>query len=182
MKMQSIMLRGHDVLLVDGYNVTNQWLDAGFLQPGELEYVRQQLITLLSSMAGFWDIKCLLVFDAHLVKDNLGSSEEISPNLCVVFTPENQTADSVIERLSVELDTKEQSVLVCTSDGAEQNIVLSQGASRISTREFLQEVKQAKREMNNTYSHHPSNAQRNWLEDSLPENIRVALDHLRHKK
>lgn len=176
------MLRGYEVLLVDGYNVTNQWISAGFLQPGELEYVRQQLITLLSSMTWFWDIQCLLVFDAHLVKDNLGSSEEINSNLCVIFTPENRTADSVIERLSVELATTGQSVLVCTSDGAEQNIVLSQGASRISTREFLQEVKQAKREMNETYCHHPPVAQRSWLEDSLPASVRTALNNMRSKK
>lgn len=176
------MLRGHEYLLVDGYNVSNQWLDAGFLQPGELEFVRQQLINLLSSMAGFWDIQCLLVFDAHLVKENLGSSEQVNPHLCVIFTPENQTADSVIERLSVGLAVAKKTVLVCTSDKAEQNIVLTQGASRISAREFLLEVKQTKQEIKHTYSRHPATGQRSWLEDNLPADVRAALNDMRKRK
>lgn len=176
------MLRGHEYLLVDGYNVSNQWLDTGYLQQGELEFVRQQLITLLSSMAGFWDIQCILVFDAHLVKENLGSSEQVNPHLSVIFTPENQTADSVIERLSVELAATKESVLVCTSDKAEQNIVLAHGASRISAREFLLEVRQAKREISNTYSRHPATLQRSWLEDNLPADVRAALNDMRTKK
>lgn len=176
------MLRGHEYLLVDGYNVSNQWLELGFLQPGELEFVRQQLITLLSSMAGFWGVQCLLVFDAHLVKDNLGSSEQVNPNLCVIFTAENQTADSVIERLSVGLALAKHTTLVCTSDKAEQNIVLTQGASRISSREFLLEVKQAKRDMKHNYSRHPATGQRSWLEDNLPTDVREALDDMRKRK
>jgi predicted RNA-binding protein with PIN domain len=176
------MLRGHDYLLVDGYNVSQYWLNAGFLQPGELEYVRQQMITVLSSIAGYWEVQCLLVFDAHLVKDNLGSSEQITPHLCVIFTPENQTADSVIERLAFSLATTKKQVLVCTSDRAEQNLVLTQGASRISSREFLQEVKRAKREMNSNYSRHPTTIQRSWLEDNLPDDVKEALDNMRKKK
>ena len=167
--------------MVDGYNVSNKWVEVGFLQPGELEFVRQQLITLLSSMASFWGIQCFLVFDAHLVKDNLGASEQINPNLCVIFTAENQTADSVIERLSVGLALAKHTTLVCTSDKAEQNIVLTQGASRISVREFLLEVKQAKREMTHTYSRHPATGQRSWLEDCLPPKVREALDDMRKR-
>lgn len=176
------MLRGHEYLLVDGYNVSNHWLDVGFLQPGELEFVRQQLITLLSSMAGFWDIQCILVFDAHLVKENLGSSEQVNPHLCVIFTPENQTADSIIERLTVGLAAAQKSVLVCTSDKAEQNTVLTKGASRISSREFLLEVKQAKQDINNNYSRHPATLQRSWLEDNLPADVKAALNDMRKSK
>lgn len=176
------MFRGHDYLLVDGYNVSQQWLQAGFLQPGELEYVRQQMITILSSIAGYWEIQSFLVFDAHLVKDNQGSSEQVTPHLCVMFTPENQTADSVIERLAYDLAAAKKQVLVCTSDRAEQNLVLTQGASRLSSREFLQEVKRAQAEMRNNYSRHPATSQRSWLEDSLPAHVRTALNDMRKKK
>lgn len=176
------MLKGHDYLLVDGYNVSQQWINAGFLQPGELDYERQQLITILSSVASYWDIQCLLVFDAHLVKGNPGSTEQMTPHLCVIFTPENQTADSLIERLSVSLAADNKHVLVCTSDLAEQNIVLTRGASRISSREFLLEVKRAKQEINDVYGRHPATTQRSWLEDSLPSDIKKALDDMRKKK
>lgn len=175
------MLRGHEFLLVDGYNVSKQWLDTGFLTQGELEFVRQQMITTLSSMAGFWGVQCFLVFDAHLVKDNQGSSEQVNPNLCVIFTPEHQTADSLIESLAVGLALDQKTVLVCTSDRAEQNIVFTQGASRISAREFLQEVKQARREMLDNYSRNPATAQRRWLEDYLPPHVRESLDDMRKK-
>jgi predicted RNA-binding protein with PIN domain len=172
------MLNGHQIVLVDGYNVTNEWLKAGFLQPGELAYVRQQLINILSSVAGYWDIQCYLVFDAHHVKDNTESCEIVNNYLSVIFTAENQTADSVIERLSAELASQELNILVCTSDWAEQNIVLTRGASRLSSREFLIEVQRAQNEMRREYSHNPPKLQRNWLGDSVPEDIKNALQRI----
>ncbi|NLY54497.1 MAG: NYN domain-containing protein [Firmicutes bacterium] len=176
------MLTGYDILIVDGYNVIHQWLEMKFLKPGELDYTRQQLITILSSIVGFWGFQCLLVFDAHLVNNGKGSTEQINNNLQVIFTPEKQTADNLIERLAVEFCSQNISVLVCTSDKAEQNIVLSLGANRISARELLREVKLAQCEMKRHYGRHPKTQQRSWLEDSLPLDIKEALRHLREKK
>lgn len=176
------MLRGHEVLLVDGYNVTNDWVKIGYLKAGELEFMRQQLVTLLCSVAEFWGIQCIIVFDAHLVKENRGSKKQVSSSVTVVFTPEFKTADSIIESMVMELAQTDQSVLVCSSDRDEQNMILAQGASRISAREFLIEVKGAQQEINNVFNRHPPTSQRSWLEDTLPVDVRKALEKIRGQK
>ena len=170
------------ILLVDGYNVQNNWKEAGFLQPGELDFLRQQMATILSSCAAYWDIQCLLVFDAHHVPGNQGSVETISPNLQVLFSAEGQTADSLIERLAADFAEQDVAVSVCTSDWAEQTIALTRGAARISARELLARVRQAKAEMDRHYTRYPLHWQRSWLEEALPEAARRALRQIRDKK
>ena len=56
-----------------------------------------------------------------------------------MYTKERQTADAYIERTSLEL-AREHFVRVATSDGAQQMIILGNGAFRISAKEFYDEV------------------------------------------
>lgn len=169
------------LFLIDGYNILNNWVEAKFLQPGELDYVREQLIARLSSSFAYWGEQACLVFDAHLVKGGRVSVEQLNENLQIIFTAEGQTADSFIERTAAELQSLEQPVTVCTSDWAEQNIALTRGANRLSARDLLWRVRQAEAEMSNL-SRHPKAWQKSWLEDNLPGEVRDKLRYLRDKK
>ena len=55
------------------------------------------------------------------------------------YTKEAETADMYIEKVTHEIGRK-HNVTVATSDGLEQIIVASQGAVRISAREFKGEI------------------------------------------
>lgn len=67
-------------------------------------------------------------------------------NISVVYTKKAETADAYIEKVSSELAGKHR-VRVVTSDGMEQMIILGNGALRVSSRAFLDEVKQVESEI-----------------------------------
>ncbi|MDY5578180.1 MAG: NYN domain-containing protein, partial [Lachnospiraceae bacterium] len=71
-------------------------------------------------------------------------------NIHVVYTKEAQTADAYIEKTTHEL-TKKHHVTVVTSDGLEQLIIMGQGARRVSSREFQQEIKEMEKEIRETW-------------------------------
>ena len=66
--------------------------------------------------------------------------------ISVIYTKEAETADMYIEKASHEL-AKEHRVRVATSDGAEQVIILGNGAYRVSAAEFYEEVKAVETEI-----------------------------------
>ncbi len=169
----------YDLMLVDGYNVINHWLKAGLLKPGEFDYRREQLISVLSNFAGFWQVPCTIVFDAHLVRHGIGTDEQINDWVRVVFTAEGQSADSWIERCSRDLSSSGQQVVVISSDWTEQTIILGHGSHRMSVRDLLARVKQTNHLINNQFIRYPGVAQRSWLVDNLPQRVRDHLDKLR---
>lgn len=171
-----------DILIIDGYNVANHWLKEGFIKRGNLDILREQLIHTICSCAGFWGVKCLIVFDAYQVKGQQGSHEELNQWVDVIYSAEAQTADSLIERLTYELLSTGQSVMVITSDWLEQTMIMGHGARRMTNRELLLSVKQAKREMESRFIAYPRQTQRNWLEDSLSPKNRELLSKWRDSR
>ena len=67
-------------------------------------------------------------------------------NIHVVYTREAETADMFIERATHEL-AKNHRVRVVSSDGAEQIIILGNGALRVSARAFEREVRAVEAEI-----------------------------------
>ncbi|MGN0532313.1 MAG: NYN domain-containing protein, partial [Eubacterium sp.] len=54
-----------------------------------------------------------------------------------------ETADMYIEKATHQLAKKNNKVRVVTSDALEQIIILGNGALRVSSKEFLAEIKEA---------------------------------------
>ena len=131
--------RGDDYLIIDGYNLIFAWDELRALSDVDLSHARDTLIHLLSNYRGFKRCNIILVFDAYKRKDNEGSVTECG-GITVVYTKERQTADAYIERSTYNLSEK-NSVRVVTSDYVEQLIVLGNGALRVSTKEFIAELK-----------------------------------------
>ena len=129
-----------EYLLVDGYNIIFAWDELKTIARDNLDGARGQLMHILSNYCGYRQCRLILVFDAYKVKGQHGETEQYH-NITVVYTKEAETADSYIEKATLDL-SKKHKVRVATSDGMEQLIILGNGALRVSAEEFRQEVLQ----------------------------------------
>jgi len=129
-----------EVLLIDGYNIINSWGNLKKIASYSLEEARIALITTLSEYKSFSGQEIWLVFDAHNSSSCLEKYEEIQ-GITVVYTKENQTADSFLEmKVKKLVEERNIEIRVATSDYAIQQSILGSGGSRISSRELLLEV------------------------------------------
>ncbi|MBP1927393.1 putative RNA-binding protein with PIN domain [Sedimentibacter acidaminivorans] len=133
-----------EYLFIDGYNIVNQWSYFNDMSRN-IENTRSKLIELLVEYQAYKGIKVIVVFDAHLVKGSLEKRENIA-GVEVVYTKENETADSYIEKQLDKIGRYER-VQVATSDNSIQQIVLARGGTRISAQEMLLELQNTKKDI-----------------------------------
>ena len=136
---------GTEYVLVDGYNVIFSWDSLKKLAEDNIDGARSALVNILCNYQGFRKCELILVFDAYKVK---GSSREVEQvnGISIVYTKEAETADMYIEKTSHKL-AKNNRVRVVTSDGMEQLIILGNGALRVPSRMFYDEVSEAQEEI-----------------------------------
>ncbi len=127
-----------EYLLVDGYNIIFAWEELNALAAMNLDAARQKLMDILCNYQGYKQCILILVFDAYKVKGNTGEKQEYH-NIHVVYTKEAETADAYIEKITHEI-AKQHKVIVATSDGMEQMIILGHGATRLSAQGLKEEV------------------------------------------
>ena len=170
-----------EVLLVDGYNIIFAWDKLRRLADESLEDARRKLMDILCDYQGFRQNQVILVFDAHMVKNGLGS---VTPyhNITLVFTKQAETADNYIEKVSGALARQRQNLVrVATSDQLEQVIILGKGATRVSASELEQEVAEARQEARRVaLARKPIKS--NQLIDNLDEKTAETLEKLRLTK
>lgn len=135
-----------NILIVDAYNMIGNWPELDRLKKSDrLEEARDQLLHTLSNYKNQTNYEIIVVFDAMYVP---GLSESYDQyNLKIIWTAEDQTADSYIESLAGELLDPLTQVTVATSDQAEQWTIFSQGAMRIPAWELHQNIKHANQEV-----------------------------------
>ncbi len=121
------------------------WEELNALSKVNLDAARTKLMDILCNYQGYKKTEVILVFDAYKVKGNTGEVAEYH-NIHVVYTKEAQTADAYIEKTTHEL-SKKHNVTVVTSDALEQLIIMGQGASRVSSREFKLEIEAMEKEI-----------------------------------
>ncbi len=127
------------ILIVDGYNMIAFWEETrSAFKKEQLDIARNLLLQRLSDYASFEKLKITVVFDALHVPGTRQTYEDY--NLTVVFTEEDETADSYIERLAAQLNEGRWTVSVATSDLNEQWTIFSQGALRVPARELEKRV------------------------------------------
>lgn len=124
-------------LIVDAYNMINQWALFKDIAGINLEEAREKITDLLQSYCKIKSYYLILVFDAYNNDDGL--KEIIWENGKIVFTQKNQTADSYIEKLMYELPSF-CDIYVATSDYTIQRIVIARGGMRISALELEKEI------------------------------------------
>lgn len=137
----------NNVLLIDGYNIINAWSELAKLASVNLEEARHKLNNIISEYAAYNEIETYIVYDAYKVKGTSSRKEKIK-NLTVIFTKENQTADSYIEKFIHDYKYKRHAIIrVATNDHVEQNMILGKGAARLTARELQLEVNKSKSEI-----------------------------------
>ena len=136
-------------IIVDGYNIIFAWDELKKVAESDLDAARRKLCDELSSFAGFKKHRIVLVFDGYKKKGNLGEKTQFH-NIQVVYTKENETADSYIEALVSEIGTN-YNVRVATSDSLVQISSLRSGVLRQSARELYNEIQEAKQQMRQHY-------------------------------
>lgn len=132
-------------LIVDGYNIVHAWDDLKCLVEDNLEGARMKLMDMLSNYQGFVKCEVIVVFDAYLVKGNLGEMFDYQ-NIHVVYTKEAETADAYIEKLTHKI-SRDYHVTVATSDGLVQLITRGQNCRVMSAQELKNELERVNAEI-----------------------------------
>lgn len=127
-------------LLIDGYNIIYSWDDFKEIARDSLEDARILFVDKICNYQIMKENNVIIVFDAYKVKGGIRTVEKVH-GVTIVYTKEAETADSYIEKASLDL-SKKYRVRVATSDSLEQMIIFGHGAERISAREFEREVKE----------------------------------------
>lgn len=132
------------LLIVDGYNMIGSWPELVALKKQDkMADAREALLHRLSNYAKYEGLEVIVVFDAQLVPGIQQNYRKYQ--LEVVFTKEDETADTYIERIAGELNTRLTQVTVATSDLAEQWVIFSQGALRTSAYELYKTIKKTEK-------------------------------------
>lgn len=163
-------------LLLDGYNVLNAVPELKKQMITSLEDGREFLNELLKEYSALTGEHVVVVYDAYRGKSKTTTVHKYK-QLKIVYTKENETADSYIEMLAEDLSqNKRNLVRVVTSDWAEQQIVLGSGAARVAPLEFYQDYLNLKRNLKTEFAHKPAFA---TLEGRLPNDVVEALEKMR---
>lgn len=173
--------RPRKILIVDGYNVINAWYNLKKLSKDDLESAREKLVGYILEYSKIKGYESYVVFDAYNVK---GTDEKIEKNhgVTVVFTKENQTADSYIEKFISGLSRYDE-IAVATSDYAEQQIVLGKGGTRISARELIQDLNNSKEEIRSKSKDQVKKYNTmNRLENRIDSDVFDKLEKIRRNK
>lgn len=157
------------VLFVDGYNMIGAWpmLDK-LKKQDKLADARDGLLFMLSNYAKYEGIEIIVVFDAQLVPGVQQTYKEFG--VTVIFTKEEETADTYIEREASERINPLTHVRVATSDMAEQWIVFSRGALRVSARELFKSIEESEKKINTDAENYQFEGQRRkspWSKSQL---------------
>ena len=136
------------LLIVDGYNIIHAWSELSQISRElDLEAARDRLLHILANYSGASHVKVIVVFDAYQTDRKTSTSRKES-GVEIVFTPKGMTADTYIEHLVENIDTRNYPVQVATSDAAEQSMVLGSGAIRLSARELQLRCREATQKQN----------------------------------
>lgn len=169
-----------DLLIVDGYNVINDWPELILLKEESLEHARDKLVDMLAGYGAYHDLKVTVVFDAHMVEGQ-NCSQEVS-GVEVIYTKEGETADSCIEKMVYYLVRQGRRAYVVTSDYAEQLSILGSGAFRISSRELGKNVKETNKMLKKNYTSSVINYRRQELGNRLNFDTVKRLDEMRKRR
>lgn len=168
-----------EYLLIDGYNIIHSWDELSEIAIENLEEARDKLLDILCNYRGFIKSSIIVVFDAYKVKNNRGTIQNFR-NITVVYTKEAETADHYIEKTTKRL-TKEYSVKVATSDYLEQIIIMGAGAIRVTPKELLVDIEDAKYKGKKKLQERKP-AKNNMFIDNLDPETAKKFDQMRYGK
>lgn len=122
-----------DWLIIDGYNLLHVVDELKALLRSDIALARHRLVRMIEGTAHRMARQTTIVFDGK----EAGQDDALtSKHLEIYFSPGKHTADTIIERLVARYNDPAR-ILVVTSDHAEADAVLSDGAQVMSSPEFM---------------------------------------------
>ena len=122
------------IVLVDGYNVLQNWPQFAHELTGRFDLARDRLIRMIANFAAYQGHRVIVVFDAQ--KRNLRQvARKKQDGIEIVYTKQKQTADDYIIEW-IQRYKGDEHIEVITSDVALSTIVQRLGASVRTTFEF----------------------------------------------
>ncbi|MCD7834121.1 MAG: TetM/TetW/TetO/TetS family tetracycline resistance ribosomal protection protein [Lachnospiraceae bacterium] len=156
-----------ECLLVDGYNIIFAWDELKELAKTSLESARGRLLDLMCNYQGYKNNRLIVVFDAYRVANH--NTEVLRyHNIYVVYTKEAETADQYIEK-TVRTINRKYHVTVATSDALEQVIIFGAGASRLSSKGLLEELRLMQKDLHENYLNAPQKGGKAYLLEGQEE-------------
>ena len=165
--------------IVDGYNLLHVWEEIDIT---DLATTREILIRKLIEYGGYENFEITVVFDAGKTEEE--EREEVYSKIFrVIYSGFEETADSVIERLSYEEVKKRREVHVVSSDALIETVILGAGAYRHPSREFYRAIKRAKKHLRKEYLGNVTlPVQRNEVGDRIDSDVWAELEKMRRQK
>jgi len=130
-------------LIIDGYSLIHRDPEMASILHRSLSMARQRLIRRLEEVSGSLADHITVVFDGTAAGP--GEGHEASA-VEVLFSPSDKTADTIIERMTSRHEDPTQ-ILVVTSDRAERETVGAAGAQTMSCGDFLDLLKNHRRQV-----------------------------------
>ncbi len=119
------------ILLVDGYNIINQWEDLRQLGKENMEEARLRLVDALSRYGSLYWNRIVVIYDAYRVKTLPETFPEPESQVQVYYTRRGETADHLLEKLC--LDNRDRGkVEVASSDRLVLHMAGKAGAGQLS--------------------------------------------------
>jgi predicted RNA-binding protein with PIN domain len=169
-------------LIVDGYNLMHADDELEALMRQDLEAARELLVSKLEEYCAREERTAEIVFDAA-GRGGPAASEQRAPFLKVTYTAEGQSADSYIEKLAYrEPEGSRGAALLITGDYDQQKIASGAGLLRMSSREFVLEMRRSHDDATETIRARGGRPRRSTLAARIPEDVRAALESLRKRE
>ena len=147
----------------------------------DLATAREILIRHLIEYGGYENFEITLVIDAGKTEEE--EREEVYSKIFrVIYSGFEETADSVIERLSFEEVKKHREVHVVSSDALIETVILGAGAYRHPSREFYRAIQRAKKHLRREYLGNVTlPVQRNEVGDRIDAKVWAELEKMRRQ-
>lgn len=166
-------------LIVDGYNVIYASEELGALIREDIDAARERFLAELEDYCTREERTAEVVFDAG-GRPGPAVSEERSDFLRVTFTAEGQSADAYIEKMAYRnAGTETGAALLVTGDYDQQKVAAGAGLLRMSSREFLIEMRESRSRAAEGASRRDVSAKRVTVAERLPDDIKAALERFR---
>src|SRR5579884_1704038 len=139
-------------ILVDGYSLLHGWPEIAPGKPRHSATARDELVRKLTLYRDAVGTPITIVFDGAN-NDNRLSTVESTPEVEILYSRADQTADQIIERVTHRLSSYGE-VLAVTDDFAERDTVMAMGGLASSCFNFIQSVETALAELKDDIKTH----------------------------
>ncbi|MBU4173589.1 MAG: NYN domain-containing protein [Actinobacteria bacterium] len=169
-------------IIVDGYNLMYASERLESILREDFEAARQTLLSDLVEYCDREEREVEVVFDAAGA-GGAERHEKRSRFLSVTFTAGGKTADACVEALIYGVPRGGAgSVTIVTGDYEIQRIASGVGMLRMSSREFLEEMRDSEERWRAELKSRRTRRQRVRLDERISTDVRAALERFRHRR